>query len=274
MPLTTEQILKSLKLEGKTFENEEEFVSEFSKVYAAQDAPISEEKKQKVIGSLLGTLETSIRRELKEFGLDPQFDKTKPFQDNVSEWLTEARKAKAKEIEELKAKAGDGGDAKIQALTAEVDKFKNKFTEEKQAREQALAAWTQKEQEYEGRIKNTKKDFILAQEKAKNTKWKSGITELEKLGFETYFKTKYKTDIDEKDGLIITDNEGKQIPNPKVAGQFLSFSEVLEMEGVKEKVWEVNPHSRNTPPVHKVAPEVTTPSDQSAFQRKVATPFR
>lgn len=274
MPLTTEQILKSLKLEGKTFENEEEFVSEFSKVYAAQDAPISEEKKQKVIGSLLGTLETSIRRELKEFGLDPQFDKTKPFQDNVSEWLTEARKAKAKEIEELKAKAGDGGDAKIQALTAEVDKFKNKFTEEKQAREQALAAWTQKEQEYEGRIKNTKKDFILAQEKAKNTKWKSGITELEKLGFETYFKTKYKTDIDEKDGLIITDNEGKQIPNPKVAGQFLSFSEVLEMEGVKEKVWEVNPHSRNTPPAHKVAPEVTTPSDQSAFQRKVATPFR
>lgn len=274
MPLTTEQILKSLKLEGKTFENEEEFVSEFSKVYAAQDAPISEEKKQKVIGSLLGTLETSIRRELKEFGLDPQFDKTKPFQDNVSEWLTEARKAKAKEIEELKAKAGDGGDAKIQALTAEVDKFKNKFTEEKQAREQALAAWTQKEQEYEGRIKNTKKDFILAQEKAKNTKWKSGITELEKLGFETYFKTKYKTDIDEKDDLIITDNEGKQIPNPKVAGQFLSFSEVLEMEGVKEKVWEVNPHSRNTPPAHKVAPEVTTPSDQSAFQRKVATPFR
>ena len=47
MPLNPEQLLKAVKLDGKTFETEEEFVAEFSKQYAPVDAPISEEKKLK-----------------------------------------------------------------------------------------------------------------------------------------------------------------------------------------------------------------------------------
>jgi hypothetical protein len=107
MPLNPEQLLKAVKLDGKTFETEEEFVAEFSKQYAPVDAPISEEKKQKVIGGLLGTLETTLKRETKEFGVEYEIDKKKPFQDTLAEVLGVIREAKNTEFEALKATAGN-----------------------------------------------------------------------------------------------------------------------------------------------------------------------
>lgn len=274
MPLTNEQLLKSINLDGKEFEDEEAFVSEFQKKFIAVDAPIPEEKKQKIIGGLLGTIETTFRRELKEFGLEPTIDKTKPLQDNVAEWMQTLRATKAAEFEELKSKAGDGGDAKIQALTSEVEKYKNKFHEEKNLRTSAIAEWEKKQGELNESIKNTKRDYLVTKEKEKAVKWKSGITELEKIGFETAFNQKYSPDIDENDNLIVTDKKGNQIPNPKKAGQFLSFAEVLEMEGVGNKVWEINPHAsknQQTPPARNVTP---ANDNQQGQGRKVAQPMR
>lgn len=274
MPLTNEQLLKSINLDGKEFEDEEAFVSEFQKKFIAVDAPIPEEKKQKIIGGLLGTIETTFRRELKEFGLEPTIDKTKPLQDNVAEWMQTLRATKAAELEELKSKAGDGGDAKIQALTSEVEKYKNKFHEEKNLRTSAIAEWEQKEVQLNEKNKHIKRDFLVTKEREKAVKWKSGITELEKIGFETAFNQKYNPDIDENDNLIITDKKGNQIPNPKKAGQFLSFAEVLEMEGVGNKVWEVNPHtSKNQSP--QPVRNVAAPNDNpNGPQRRVAQPMR
>jgi len=271
MALTTEQLLKAVKLDGKTFETEEDFVAELSKQYAPIDAPISEEKKAKVIGGLLGTLETTLKRELKEFGVEHEIDKKKPIQDTLAEVMAAIRTTKNEEFEALKAQSGTGNDEKIKSLTSELEKFKNKFHEEKDLRTQAVAQWQQKEQEYEGKIKNVKKDYKLTDTYSSAVKWKSGITEIEKIGFDSMIKSKYNVDLDEADALIVTDKQGKQIPNPKVAGQTLSFAEVLEMEGTALKVWEVNPHANKN---QQAAPQraqpviVQTPDQQGG--RKVA----
>jgi hypothetical protein len=274
MPLNPEQLLKAVKLDGKTFETEEEFVAEFSKQYAPVDAPISEEKKQKVIGGLLGTLETTLKRETKEFGVEYEIDKKKPFQDTLAEVLGVIREAKNTEFEALKASAGTGSTEAVAKLTSEVDKWKNKFNDEKALREQGVTQWQAKEQEYEGKIKNTKKEYIFTKEKEKYTKFKTGITELEKIGFDQVFNSKYKNDTDENDGLIITDLSGKQIPDPKVAGRFLSFAEVLEMEGKAQNVWELNPHTakNSQPQPTRTQPIVQTP-DNGHPTRKIAQPI-
>ena len=129
-------------------------------------------------------------------------------------------------------------------------------------------------QEYEGKIKNTKKEYIFTKEKEKYTKFKTGITELEKIGFDQVFNSKYKNDTDENDGLIITDLSGKQIPDPKVAGRFLSFAEVLEMEGKAQNVWELNPHTakNSQPQPTRTQPLVNVP-EQGANGRKLAQPI-
>ena len=272
MPLTSEQLLESINLKGQTFETEQDFVKAFQEKFTPIDAPISEEKKQKIIGGLLGTIETTFKRELKEFGLEPTIDKSKPLQDNVAEWMQTLRNTKNAEIEELKQKSGDGGDAKIKALESEVEKFKNKFHEEKNLRTSAIAEWEQKEQELNGRVKNVKRDFLVTKEREKAVKWKTGITDIEKVGFESLFNNKYTPDIDDNDNLIITDKKGNQIPNPKKAGQFLSFAEVLEMEGIANKVWEVNPHAAKN---QSQPPRSVAPSNEQASSggRKIARPM-
>lgn len=274
MPLNPEQLLKAVKLDGKTFETEEEFVAEFSKQYAPVDAPISEEKKQKVIGGLLGTLETTLKRETKEFGVEYEIDKKKPFQDTLAEVLGVIREAKNTEFEALKASAGTGSTEAVAKLTADVDKWKNKFNDEKALREQGVTQWQQKEQEYEGKLKNVKKDYKLTDTYSSAVKWKSGITEIEKIGFDSMIKNKYNVDLDETDNLIVTDKQGKQIPNPKVAGQALSFAEVLEMEGVAQKVWELNPHTQknNQAQPIRTQPIVQAP-DNGQPTRKIAQPI-
>lgn len=245
MPLSPEQIYKALKLDGKTFETEDELVSEFSKQWNPVGAPVDDATKDRIIGGLMGSLETEVKRELKSLGLEYVWDKAKKVQENITEGIRQLNQAKLAEIEDLKAKNGDGSDTKIQALQADIDKWKNKFNEEKSARELAVTEAQNKYSEYEGKLKTVKKDFHLTKTFEESIKWKSGITDLEKKGFDKLFNEKYSTDLDEKDTLIITDKSGKQIPNPKVAGTFLSVSEVLEMEGVANKVWEINPHKNN-----------------------------
>lgn len=269
MPLTNEQILAALKLNDKTFDKEEDFVAEFATRYAPVDAPISEEKKQKVIGGMLGTFETALKREMKEFGVEHEIDKKKPFQETLSEVLSVIRTAKNTEIEALKANGG-GSDAKVQALQAEADKYKTKWLEEKNTREAAVVQWTQKEQELEGKIKSVKKDYVVNDTFGKTIKWKAGASNVEKKGFLTSFNEKYNTDLDENDSPIITDKSGKQIPNPKVAGSYLTIAEVLEMEGVKENVWEINPHAnKNNNSVLRTVEKPTTPAEPNTG-RKIA----
>jgi len=265
MPLTPEQIYKALKLEG-TFETEDQLVAEFSKHWNPVGAPVDDATKERIIGGLIGGLETEVKRELKNYGIDFTFDKTKKVQENISAGIGLLNQARLQEIEQLKSKGGEGADAKIQALTADIDKWKNKYNEEKTARELALTESQNKYQEYESKIKNGKRDFLLTKTFEQAIKWKAGITDLEKRGFNSTFNEKYSTDIDDKDNLIITDKSGKQIPNPKVAGAFLSVAEVLEMEGVANKVWEINPHKT----VQQQHQKTVTVTDGQQGQRQAA----
>jgi len=260
--LTTEQLLKALKLEGKTFESEEDFVSEFGKMYNPIGAPVDEKTKAAITGGLSGGSKTAIKRKMKEFGIDFSIDDSKKLEEIIEDALSAVETNRIGEIETLKLKSGDGSDEKVKSLSADLDKWKNKYNEEKSAREAAISDAQAKFAEYEAKVKNTKKDFILTQTKAQSIKWKAGASELEKRGFEMVFNEKYNTDIDDSDNLIVTDKSGKQIPNPKVAGQFLSLPEVLEMEGVAQKVWEVNSHAKNnTPtPTKVVTPVVVAPN--------------
>lgn len=270
MPLTNEQILKALKLDGKTFETEEEFVAEFGKSYNPVGAPVDDVTKERIVGGLVGTIKTAVKRELKERGIDFSFDDSKKVYDSLIDGIRTLAETKDSEILTLKEKSGDGNDEKLKTLSADLDKWKNKYNEEKTARETAIADAQNKFQEYEGKIKTTKKDFLLTKTKEQSVKWKQGASELEKRGFETLLNEKYNFDLDESDNLIATDKQGKQIPNPKVAGQFLSLPEVLEMEGVAQKVWEVNSHAKNNSPTPAKVATTPTPVNTTGVERPLA----
>jgi hypothetical protein len=65
------------------------------------------------------------------------------------------------------------------------------------------------------------------------------VSDIQRVGFESYLNSNFQLDLDEKDGLIIKDKEGKLIPNPNKAGSFLSPVEILDQiadkNGLKKK---------------------------------------
>jgi len=97
-------------------------------------------------------------------------------------------------------------------------------------------------QQKENEFKNIRLSTIKG-EAMKKIKFKSGISEIEKRGFESLIADRYKIDLDDKGEAFISDKEGNRIKSAKVTGTFKNIDDVLAEEAIAAKVIEINPHA-------------------------------
>jgi hypothetical protein len=101
----------------------------------------------------------------------------------------------------------------------------------------------QKLQEVEGSAAQQIKEFKLSSKKKdvlSSLPWKEGLSDVERVGFETFLNTNYVIDLNEKDEILVKDKEGHTIPHPKKAGEVLSFPEIVTEIGDKYNLFKRN----------------------------------
>lgn len=226
------------------------------------DKSALEELAKPYIGKRMGGMETAIKKKAKEFAIDLESDeyKGKPVEELFSTTISKMAEVNLKTVKELEAKLGQTNDEALKELQAKFEK-EAKTRKEK---EDLLAETVNKYKELEQSASNQIRDFKMNVAKKDlwgQLKFKSGIKEIEREGFESYISKNYKIELGEGDKLEIRDSHGNPIPNPKVIGTYRDPIDVLSEELVKNELAELNPHAgKPTSPVIKTPATPTSPS--------------
>lgn len=235
----------SLNLEGITgflgvqAENFDGFKEAFESTYIRRENVTQDESiTSQIIGRRMGSLDTAINRTFKNAGLelDTEGKKVEEIIEMGVSAIQDRYKDQISKLEDEGLKNSD--EALIEARKLQ-EKWENKYKEEKALRESTANEFSAYKEESANRIRqNTIGSFV---EQAYNrATFREGITELESKGFKDIIKESYKFDLDENNTLVVTDVEGKRIPNEKISGTFMSFDDVIMQESIKHKLYPIN----------------------------------
>lgn len=245
MPIEFKDVAQYLGIDSEKIENFDQFKESFDKEFVRSSA-IDESNPfvKSIVGKKVGSLETDLKRLSSQFGADWNSDE---FKDKT---ISERMKMTADKIvsdhnsifEEYKKTNGGDKEEVIKEWSKKYEKLKA----EKSDLEGLLNTTKSGFETFKSEVENEKKNYKISIEKEgalKDFKWKTGTNDFTKKGFMSELEGKFKLDLSTEGKLIVTDREGKQIPNPKVAGTFMSWNEVVESEAKKAELYEVNPHS-------------------------------
>lgn len=219
-----------------------------------QATPDAVKANKKLYGSLLGNINgafvTRLRKGAEALDVELTKDEIEATTDTVEliDLVTgkikkkiEQYPTKLKELEdELVEAKKKGASAKdIEKLTTDIEKWEKKYGD----LEQLHSTTVDEFDTYKSQVAEEKQSFVINGEKQKareavklNTK-----SDYERKGFFSEVDSKYKLDID-GDETIVRDSEGNRVKNPKKAGAFMSYTDVLQMEAEKAGLLNDNPH--------------------------------
>jgi len=261
MPIELKDITEYLGINAEEIDSIDKFKEKFDTEFIRSSA-ISEdfEPIKKIVGKKFGSLETELKRLSGQYGVEWTGDeyKDKSLSDRVKLSMDKLITESKNELEEYKKVNGGGKEEVIKEWTTKYDKLKN----EKSDYEKLLEATKQEFEGFKGQVENEKKSYKINFEKEnglKDFKWKTGTNEFTKKGFMSELNEKYKLDLSTEGKLVVLDAQGKQIPNPKTAGTFMGWKEVVESEALKAELYETNPHAGqpvrqpqgSTQPIHQ-----------------------
>jgi len=245
MPIELKDITEYLGINAEEIDSIDTFKQKFDTEFIRSSA-ISEdfEPIKKIVGKKFGSLETELKRLSGQYGVEWTGDEYKDkslgerMKLSMDKMLTDSKS----EFEEYKKVNGGGKEEVIKEWTSKYDKLKN----EKSDYEKLLESTKQEFEGFKGQVENEKKSYKVNFEKEnglKDFKWKTGTNDFAKKGFLSSLDEKYKLDLDTDNKLVVLDTQGKQIPNPKTAGTFMGWREVVESEALKAELYETNPHA-------------------------------
>lgn len=202
-----------------------EFKSKFTEKYISKkdDDAIKEllaPELAKATGKIKGTIDTIVKR---EFGLTNEDLEGKKYEEVL---VLAASKTKT-EITTLKESYGKDNDQKIKDLEAKLEKTNKTLTEEKEAKELLKTSLEAKENDFNTKIKGFKIDSVLKAAKEKIAPNLIDLSEEQKFFFDNKINSDFKIDLDEKENPIVLGSDGKRIPNPNKAGDFLGLEDAI-----------------------------------------------
>ncbi len=174
----------------------------------------------KATGKIKGTIDTIVKR---EFGLTNDDLDGKKYEEVLA---LAASKTKG-EITALKEASGKDNDQKVKDLETKLEKLNKTLSEEKEAKELVKKSLEEKELDYSGKIKGFKIDSILKGAKEKIAPSLIDLTEEQRFYFDNKINSEFKIDFDEKENPIVLGVDGKRIPNPNKAGDFLGIEDAI-----------------------------------------------
>lgn len=242
--MTLEELQETVKFvkdyTGLDPANADEFKRGFSeKFFTEKDITSNKKLTGIATGFLSGKLTTKLKRDYKLEATDIEGKTIEEILDIV------ARKTET-EKEELKKQVSDPGEG-LKELQAQFEKVKGQLDQEKQAKADLKKALEEKDKEYTTKELNRKKneafeDILGKVRKGEEGKRKPLIALSEEQEF--FYKNKLKDtfELDFEDGkVILTDKEGKKIPNPNKAGEFLEPLDAFYQIAEEKKYVQNNP---------------------------------
>lgn len=234
--------------EAKTFDEVKNAISDrfVLKEKAHQDPKVTE----MVTGKIMGAQQTQLMQTLKEYGVDTTSEDFKKGEKNIDLFNLGLKNIVGhlkNEIETHKKNAGTGNDELIKQKEAELEKVRVKLRE-------TDAAWKLTGEEFEKYKTKTASDlkgndikWSLTKEKDK-VKFKQGMKEVEKAGYEAKVNERLRFDLDEQNALYVTNDKGERLKSPNKAGEFLQPFEALQQLADELELSEKNPHGGKPAP--------------------------
>lgn len=207
----------------------ESFKATFKENFIPKAEAADEDKiKSSVTGRITGAFKTKAKQ---LFDLDSEeLAKAEKWEDILDMGVKKQNKL----IEELRLSSTNTNDATITDLNSKLEKANQTVREYKEAKELLQNTLVEKENEWSGKVKQTKAQYV------RNTALMSVLPKLsdtlgkgDKLLLDTEV-AKLQIDFDDQDNAIVKDAEGKRIPNPKKIGDYLGLSEAIEVIAERE----------------------------------------
>jgi molybdopterin converting factor small subunit len=143
------------------------------------------------------------------------------------------------EITSLKEASTKGNDEKLTALTEELEKHKKTANKYKTDLDALSTTYQEAQNKWTGELKNYKIQTLLNQERSK-VPFVDTVKPIEVEGYNSVISKKYKFDLDEKDNLVVYNESGEPIQNPKKVGSYFSPVDVLTQEAASNGILKQN----------------------------------
>jgi hypothetical protein len=198
---------------------------------------------KKITGKAIGSIETAVVREFKALGaeFEPGEVKDKKLEDIIALGSQKV----AGRIKTIEEQANQGNDEKLTTLTEENKKLAQRNRELSQSNKDKDSLFAQKEQEFNGKLKETLLGYKVSEIKSK-IPLSENAGKYAIVGFDKEFSEQFRPDFDENENLIIVDaKEGKQIKNP-ASGGFYTYEEVYKQKLEEAKLAKVNGTTQTT----------------------------
>lgn len=214
------------------------------------EAAKDEEIRKQVSGSLLGKLDTFVNQKAKE--LNVEFDeqiKSGKLEDKLN-FLTSKT---SETINTYKSQIDAGIDDKFkEKLEAEYKSKVEKLQSDLQYKSELLDKSVNELTAFKNDFQTKERNRIIsdAYNQAKSTlKLSPEVDELKVKGFESVFREKYVTDLDENNEVIVLDAKTqKPIANPNKMNETLGLSDVLKIEAEQYGLLQKNPAANTRVP--------------------------
>ncbi len=214
-----------------------------------------------VTGKVTGSITTKLKANFKAAGIELSGDdiEGKKVEEIVELGFGKLNEAHTTTVTDLKGQIGNSDEEAIKAIQDKLDTEQKSHKEVKDLLDTTKNDFDTFKTEAAGREKTVKIDTFRGQAMDK-LKFKEGLTDVEKAGFNSIVNQNFKIELDDAGAAFITDGDGNRIKSEQATGEFKSIDEVFESEATKAKLLASNPHAdknQGTKPTTTTAPETS-----------------
>jgi hypothetical protein len=173
-------------------------------------------------GRVYGTLETKLKKAVKDLDFDLEEVKDKPTLEKLDYILNDKVKGK---INALKEETTKSLDEKTKTLSEELTKAQKQAKEYAELTQSLQGKLSETEETYKGQLKNYKLNTKLTEIKS-SIPFSKDVDEFRLIGFNTKLSENYKFDLDENENIIALDKDGNRVTNSNKTG-FLEAKDVI-----------------------------------------------
>jgi len=231
-----EELLKYIGIDPEKAKEIKDFKAEFDKTYLRRDvledqaSPVFKEFQKKAQGAIAGSTISKTRAFLKQNEIEDLSEdemKDKGVEQVVELALSKTKTKLQKKIADLEEQGKKGGDEKLKALQADLEKVNLKIKDYEsllevstKKNEELVQGFAQKEKTWK---LDSKHDDLI-----KRAKFNAQADEYKRAGVLAKFNEIYKLDLDEKGEYAAYDKKtGSMIPNGAAHGKFFTPEELL-----------------------------------------------
>lgn len=242
MPLKSETALSYIGIDPAKYEDEDSFKADFDKTWIKTELA---EKDPSIRGRALAGMNGKLRSRAKKAAKELEIELDVTDDTDVAEFLETLPSLVAKKNKaivdgyEEKLK-GAGNDKAAKEWEAKYGELHKKFEETSGLLKQSGEKYTELETSVKAKAWNDRKEAYW-QEAFGKVKFKSGIDDLTKGGFDTKMRGEYQVLPDEDGNPYTADKEGKRIADKKKAQTFRDLSDLLPERAKEFRIDQSNP---------------------------------